>query len=112
MEAIGRLAGGVAHDLTLLASSGLWRDDPADCPKPSARGEGRSDLKAAERAGPGSPPSAGCRCSKRIVDLNALVSNLEAMLVRLIGEDIELTTTLAPGLGRVKVDPDRSSRSS
>jgi len=41
----------------------------------------------------------------RIVDLNALVSNLEAMLARLIGEDIELTTTLAPSLGRVKVDP-------
>jgi CheY-like chemotaxis protein len=41
----------------------------------------------------------------QVLDLNAVVSNLEKMLKRLIGEDIELGTVLAPSLGRVKADP-------
>src|SRR5262249_51934022 len=37
-------------------------------------------------------------------DLNAVVVNLESMLQRLIGEDVTLSTTLAPILGRVRAD--------
>jgi CheY-like chemotaxis protein len=40
----------------------------------------------------------------KVLDLNALVVNTEIMLQRLIGEDIELTATLAPDLVRVKAD--------
>ena len=41
----------------------------------------------------------------QVLDLNAVVSNLEKMLRRLIGEDIKLHTHLDPSLGRVKADP-------
>jgi CheY-like chemotaxis protein len=41
----------------------------------------------------------------RVVDLNALVSELEKMLRRLLGEDVTLATQLAAGLGRVRADP-------
>jgi CheY-like chemotaxis protein len=40
-----------------------------------------------------------------VVDLNALITNLEKMLRRLIGENIEIRTALEPDLGCVKVDP-------
>src|SRR3989339_1914410 len=40
-----------------------------------------------------------------VLDLNAVVANIEKMLRRLIGEDIEFATALADGLGRVKADP-------
>jgi len=41
----------------------------------------------------------------KVVDLNDVVGNLEKMLRRLIGEDIELITRMDPSLGRVKADP-------
>src|SRR5207245_10631379 len=37
--------------------------------------------------------------------MNALVANLEKLLRRLIGEDVELRTVLAPDLGAVRADP-------
>jgi CheY-like chemotaxis protein len=40
-----------------------------------------------------------------VLDLNSVVANLERMLRRLIGEDIDLSASLAPDLGQVKVDP-------
>jgi len=43
----------------------------------------------------------------RAIDLNGVVADAERMLQRLIGEDIELVTTLAPRLGPVMADPDQ-----
>jgi two-component system cell cycle sensor histidine kinase/response regulator CckA len=40
-----------------------------------------------------------------VLDLNAVLSDMERMLRRVIGEDIELTTSLDPGLWRTKADP-------
>ena len=40
-----------------------------------------------------------------MIDLNAVVSDMGKMLLRLIGEDIELITDLKPSLARVKADP-------
>src|SRR5262249_16487300 len=40
-----------------------------------------------------------------VLDVNDIVANAEKLLRRLIGEDIELAATLAPGLGMVKCDP-------
>ena len=40
-----------------------------------------------------------------VLDLNAVIANMEKMLRRVIGEDVELTTSLSPGLWRVKADP-------
>ncbi len=43
----------------------------------------------------------------RVLDPNALVRNLESMLRRLIGEDVDLATRLTRALGRVKADPSQ-----
>jgi PAS domain S-box-containing protein len=111
MEAIGSLAGGVAHDFNNLLSvilnyagfalEGLHESDPL-----------RADLaevqKAAERAaGLTRQLLAFSRkqvLEPQVLDLNQVLSNLEKMLRRLIGEDIEFAQVLAPDLGRVKAD--------
>jgi signal transduction histidine kinase len=42
---------------------------------------------------------------KRVMDLNAVVSGVEKMLQRLLGEDVALLTDLSPSLARIKIDP-------
>src|SRR3989454_6178829 len=41
----------------------------------------------------------------KVLDLNAVVANIDTMLQRVIGEDIDLLTILSPGLASVKADP-------
>src|SRR5581483_3130083 len=41
----------------------------------------------------------------KLLDLNGIVGDMDRMLRRLIGEDIDLVTALEPGLGRVNADP-------
>jgi PAS domain S-box-containing protein len=112
MEAFGQLAGGVAHDFNnlltvitgycdILLRSGERSDDDRE-----ALAE---ILEAGERA------SALTRqllaftrqqiLAPRRVDLNDVIGNVDRMLRRLIGEDIELTTVLDPTLSDVEVDP-------
>ncbi len=112
MEAVGRLAGGVAHDFnnlltiingyTALLLQRLLPDDPI------------RDLiaevhRAGERAGTLTRQllvfSRQSVLEAKVLDLNAVVADTEKMLVRLIGEDITLTTALEPTVGSVKVDP-------
>jgi PAS domain S-box-containing protein len=112
MEAIGQLAGGVAHDfnnlLTIISgySQLLMENDKLD---ESVRNHIKEILKASDRAA--SLTRQLLAFSRRqvlapqVLDLNALVGNVDKMLRRLIGEDIDLVTQLAPGLGRVKADP-------
>jgi len=114
MEAVGRLAGGVAHDfnnlLTVISgyghmlANGLRPGDPL-------RGCAEEVLKAAERAAALTNQllafSRRQSIQPRVVDLNALVANMERMLSRVIGEDIELETVLRPDIGPVRVDPGR-----
>ena len=111
MEAIGRLAGGVAHDfnnlLTVISgySDMIMRGLPADDP---LHGSIEEVLKAASRAT--SLTNQLLAFSRRqvsqpkVLDLNALVANMDRMLRRVIGEHIELETVLTPGLGNVKAD--------
>jgi len=112
IEAVGRLAGGVAHDFNnlLTAIKGhtemLLEELGPDSPH-------RPDLeeidKAAERATSLTRQllafSRKQLLQPRILDLNDLIRDMERMLRRLIGEDIELVTVLDPALGRVKADP-------
>ncbi len=112
LENVGRLAGGVAHDfnnlLTVirgyseLALLGMAEGDPV-------RGSLEEVLKASERAGNLTRQllafSRRQVMEMKIIDLKCLMKDLEKMLRRLIGEDIDLRLVLAPDLGRVKADP-------
>jgi hypothetical protein len=112
MEAVGRLAGGVAHDfnniLTAITGYGdLLREDLS--PGHPGLADVAEIRKAADRAaGLTRQLLAFSRqqvLEPRVLDLNELVHNMEKMLRRLLGEDIELATALAPALGAVKADP-------
>lgn len=110
MEALGRLAGGVAHDfnnlLTVILGYGqLLSDSLTDEKLKSAAGE---IVHAANRAASMTRQllSFSRRQPRRveILDLNAVVRQLQDPLRRLIGEDIELTVDLAPSLWFVEAD--------
>ena len=112
MEAIGQLAGGVAHDfnnlLTLikgysqLSLQELREDDPL---KPNIEEIRRAADKAAGLTRQLLAFSRRQILEMKVLDLNTVLSNLDKMLRRVIGEDIELVTILAEDLGRVKTDP-------
>ena len=112
LEAVGQLAGGVAHDfnniLTAIMSYGdLVLDDLPDADP--RRGDLVEIKRAAERAAALTRQllafSRRQILQPRVLELNALVGNLDPMVRRLIGEDIEVVTTLQPHLGRVEADP-------
>jgi signal transduction histidine kinase len=112
MEAIGRLAGGVAHDFnnllcvitgyTELMLKAVRPDDPM-----------RELLQQTQKAGEQAASltrqllafSRKQVVTPRMLDLNGVVTDLGKMLRRVIGEDIDLATTLQPGLEHVKADP-------
>lgn len=112
MEAIGLLAGGVAHDfnnllLTVLGRVELLLAGLGDAHE--LRRQAQEIQAAAERAAHLTRQllafSRRQPLRPRILDLNALVLALADMLRRLIGEDVELSLSLEPGLGRVRADP-------
>ncbi|SHE68011.1 PAS domain S-box-containing protein [Desulfacinum infernum DSM 9756] len=112
MEAIGRLAGGVAHDFNnvltvilgycdlLLLRSSLNPDEAKKVSEIKKMAQRASQLTGQLLAF-----SRKQVLQLRSVDLNAVLENLRKMLERLIGEDIRLQVTLAPGLWPVKADP-------
>jgi PAS domain S-box-containing protein len=114
MEAIGRMAGGIAHDFNNLLTSILGHNEitlrglPADHP---LRDGIEEVAKAAERAAALTRQlltfSRKQVLQPRVLDLNAIVADMEKMLRRLIGEDIELLTRLQPDLGATKADPSQ-----
>ena len=112
MEAIGRLAGGIAHDfnnlLTVIRGYSqlslleIKEDD-------KLRGNIEEIQKATQRATDLTRQllAFGRRqiMNMKVIDLNLLIRELDKMLRRVIGEDIELVTILAEDLGRIKADP-------
>ena len=111
MEAIGRLAGGLAHDFNnvLTAIRGYSELATMDLPpQHPSRGNLEEVFKAADRAAALTRQllafSRRQVLKPEVLDLNAVVSEIDKMLRRLIGEDIELVTVLAPNLGRVRAD--------
>ena len=112
MEAVGRLAGGVAHDFNnlLTAISGYSDLLLHRLPEYSTL---RRDVEEIRKAGDRAAAltrqllafSRRQVLQPKVLDLNAVVTNMGQMLRRLIGEDIELSTDLSPSLSRVKADP-------
>jgi nitrogen-specific signal transduction histidine kinase/ActR/RegA family two-component response regulator len=114
MEAVGRLSGGIAHDFNNLLgviigySQVLKRSLKPENPlyehaeeieKASQRAVSLTrQLLAFSRQQVLEPV---------ILNLNTLVSDMEKMLPRLIGEDIALTLALDPALAQVKADPSQ-----
>jgi two-component system, cell cycle sensor histidine kinase and response regulator CckA len=112
LEAVGRLAGGIAHDFNNLLTGILSYSDlilqelrPGD--------PIRSDVEQIRDAG---HRAAGLTrqllafsrrqlLHPRVLSLNAMVTELEPMLQRLLGTDVALVTELSPALGNVLVDP-------
>ena len=115
MEAVGRLAGGVAHDfnnlLTIIVGYseviGLWL---AERPELREQAEQIEEISRAAERGAALTRQLLAFSRKqalrpRIVGLNAIVAEVETMLGRLIGDDVELVTRLQPGVSPVLVDP-------
>jgi PAS domain S-box-containing protein len=112
MEAVGRLAGGIAHDfnnlLTVINGYGelllmhMGENPPA-----------RKDVEEIRQAGNRAAMLTRQLLSfsrrqvlqPKVLDLNAVVSGMDSMLRRLIGEDIEFRTIRGDALYNVKVDP-------
>jgi len=111
MDAVGRLAGGVAHDFNNLLGviSGYSQLLGKDL-GPEHRGLKRVEeiQKAAERAAGLTRQllafSRKQMLEMKVLDLNAIVSDIGTMLHRLIGEDIQLVTKVAADLGSVRAD--------
>ncbi len=114
IEAIGRLAGGVAHDFNNLLTVILGTSELLllELEKGSPLIESIEEIKrAAERAA--TLTHQLLAFSRRqvmefqVLDLNAVLRNLEKMLRRIIGEDIELLTLFAEDLDKIKADPNQ-----
>jgi two-component system, cell cycle sensor histidine kinase and response regulator CckA len=112
MEAVGLLAGGVAHDFNNLVTAirgygelALRRMEPQS----PLRHYVEEIVKAGDRAaGLTRQLLAFSRkqlLQPRVLDLRAVVDEVQGLLHRLIGEDIELVTIHAPALGPVRADP-------
>jgi PAS domain S-box-containing protein len=111
-EAVGRLAGGVAHDfnnlLTVINGYGelvLAQLAPSD----PARALIREIVAAGDRAAGLTRQllafSRKAIIEPKILDLKVVVADVEKMLRRILGEDIQLAVATDPELGAVKADP-------
>ena len=112
LESIGRLAGGVAHDfnniLCVILGYGeglveqLHHGDPL-------REDAEQIVEAARRSAELTRQllafSRKQALQPRVLDLNTVIRNIETMLGRLIGEDIELVLSLSENLAQVMADP-------
>ncbi|HEY1548324.1 MAG TPA: ATP-binding protein [Kofleriaceae bacterium] len=112
MEAIGRLAGGIAHDFNnilavILANAEFTLDEIGD--KHVASEEVKEIVASAERAaGLTRQLLTFSRKQKRqlkILALNSIVGSIDGMLKRIVGEDIALSSSVAPDLGAIEADP-------
>jgi CheY-like chemotaxis protein len=111
MEAVGRLAGGIAHDFNnlLTAISGYSEFLIGGTRDPKLRRYAEEIKRASDRAAglTGQLLAFSRRqvLQPRILDLNATVGDMDMMLRRLIGEDVELVTMLGAEVARVRADP-------
>ena len=114
LDAIGHLAGGIAHDFNnlltaILGYNAMLSDEIQD--RPEALEYAAEVRMAAEKAG--ALTFQLLAFSRRqviqplVLDLNASVANMEKMLRRIVGEDIELEVRAADELHLVRADPSQ-----
>jgi len=114
MEAVGRLAGGVAHDFNnlltaILGSADLVLDDlkPNAPEREEIQEIRRAALRAADLTRQLLAFSRQQVISPTVLNPNAVVANMDKLLRRLLGEDVDLRTVLTPEPGAIKADPSQ-----
>jgi two-component system, cell cycle sensor histidine kinase and response regulator CckA len=112
MEAVGRLAGGVAHDfnnmLTIISGYNqllLSHLTPEGPPYAYAEEIRKTTERAAALTKQLLAFSRGQVIQPKVLDMNGLLTGISTMLQPLLGEDVALVLRLQPDLGRVKADP-------
>jgi PAS domain S-box-containing protein len=114
MESIGRLAGGIAHDFNNLLTAILGYSEIA-LMQIKEGDPLRANIEEIKRAGNRAANltrqllafSRKQVLQPQIMDFNSIVFELDKMLRRLIGEDVELVTHLQDSIGLVKADPNQ-----
>lgn len=112
LEAVGRLAGGISHDFNNLLTAIIGYSD-LSIRRVSPDDPLRRNLDEIRRA---SERAAGLTrqllafsrkqvMQPKVFELNAVVADVERMLRRMIGDDIDVRTNLDPNTGNVKADP-------
>jgi PAS domain S-box-containing protein len=111
MEAVGRLAGGIAHDFNNLLTAILGSTDllletlPPNHPGAADAQETRkAALRAADLTRQLLAFSRQQVLAPRVLSVNGVVADMDRMLHRLIGEDVDLRTVLAADVGAVRAD--------
>jgi signal transduction histidine kinase len=114
MESIGRLAGGVAHDfnniLTVITGytsfvlEALRDDDPLRGPINEIQGAGQRAASLTHQLLAFSRKQV---IDPKLINLNDTILDVCKMLQRLVGEDIDVVSTLDPNVGRILADPNQ-----
>jgi two-component system cell cycle sensor histidine kinase/response regulator CckA len=112
MESVGRLAGGIAHDFNNILAIIISYADLAmeDLSEPEALQNSLTEIRTAGKRAAALTRQLLAFSRKQVLqpqvlDLNKIVSGMEGMLRRLLGEEISLAVVLAIGLGKVMADP-------
>ncbi len=111
MESIGRVAGGVAHDFNNLLTAILGYTDLCERLLPDDAQAREYMHEITNAAARGADLTAQLLAfsrrqvlSPKVLDLNAVVRDMERLLRRVIGEDLDLVVELGPDLGHIRAD--------
>jgi PAS domain S-box-containing protein len=109
MESIGRLAGGIAHDfnnlLTVIMSHAIFASQSPETAAEDLMAIERAAARAADLTRQLLTFARRQVVEPRVIDVNALTLNIDKLLRRLLGADVELVTLLGTELWPVKADP-------
>jgi PAS domain S-box-containing protein len=112
MEAVGQLAGGIAHDFNNLLTIIIGSCDLLKSNGSPSNSALASILDIRDAAGRATSLTRQLLAFSRkqildpvVLNLNEVIKNINKMLLRLVGEDIELTASLFPAIWPVRLDP-------